>query len=41
MTLDKGIMDEKVQYDLNRQADEEILTSQQSRITKNLNLPIL
>ena len=34
-------MDEKVQYDLNRQADEEILTSQQSRITKNLNLPIL
>lgn len=34
MALDKGIMDEKIQYDLNRQANEEILPSQQSRITE-------
>ena len=34
MALDKRIMDEKIQYDLNRQANEEILPSQQSRITE-------
>ena len=34
MELDKRIMDEKIQYDLNRQANEEILPSQQSRITE-------